>query len=535
MGEVVKEPETIIPTIVLRTSKTMAKHIQSTFMQDVNNLLQDLELPWDCSKSEEPDGDSFFNGVFSQLQYRDIKARTHSRAKYLRSGQDLRQRVTNWARKKPDLILDVIQMADIKPMENLDSYLNHMKKKGVRADRFIIYMTAMFLGKNLFLTSESCTKEQPWNPIILDKEEWILDPPITLACLNQRDFEPLVRKTREDNECLGCGWRGISVGDHFLESTKFCAFFQDSKTLSHINHPKSVQEKYPCETLKLRYDDFEDEECQLCFSEEAFTAQLEELELEDTEPNSNSSVICVHPYCPSIIYKLINVPKDETEQNKMHEARRSLDEDRRLVLDCMVKFAKKRCASSVENKPVAPLLAVDGGIGPDRTHLINTLATVCEFFFQQKIDMPDKHFPAVLKLAPTLMGAKGIDGMTMHSAFKLNFDNEYTPLCMHDLQTMRNALRHLAIIIIDQMSLVSADKLYQLHQRLQEIMQIEEPFGGVSIVLCGDLMQQPPKMSRFSAIFEDPQDEKYRLFKEMCPLWEMFHSFPITHHSHNRS
>ena len=480
----------------------MAKHIQPNFLRDVNNLLTDLELPWDCSSSEEPDGNSFFNGVFSQLQNRDIKARSHFRAKYLKSGQDLRESVTHWAKKKPDLMLDVLQMEDIKPMENLDSYLNHMKKNGVGADRFIICMTAMFLGKNIFLTSESCTKEHPWNPIILDKEECVLDPPITLACLNQRKFQSLLRKPRENDECMGCGWRGMSVGDHFLESTKYCAFFQDTKTLSlHLNHPKSIQGKYPCATVRLRYDDFEDEDCVPCF----------------------------HPYHHSGIYKMVKISPDDQEQDIMHEASSSLDEQQRFVLDCLVKFAKQRCASSDGTKPIAPLLAVDGGWRPDRTHLIKTLATVCEFFFQKEIDMPDKYFPAVLKLAPTVMGAREIDGMTMHYAFKLNFDNEYTPLCMHDLQTMRRALRHLAIIILDQMTLVSADKLYQLHHRLQEIMQIKEPFGGVSIILCGNLLNQPPKMSRFSPISEDPQDEKYRLFKEIWPLWEMFDSIHLTH------
>ena len=72
------------------------------------------------------------------------------------------------------------------------------------------------------------------------------------------------------------------------------------------------------------------------------------------------------------------------------------------------------------------------------------------------------------------------------------------------------------------MSLISADKLYQLHQRLTEIKGKKDYFGGVSIVLFGDLLKQPPKMSNFSKIFKDPKREKYCQYKEMVPLWEMF-------------
>ena len=301
---------------------------------------------------------------------------------------------------------------------------------------------------------------------------------------------PLVRKSLQKNECLSCGWIGISMDYHFLGSTKYCSFFQDLKTLSHhMNH-----ENYPCATLKLRYVDFEEVQ-----------------------------VPCYRPDHHPGIYKRIKVPKDETEQNQMDEACKSLYEQQKFAVDHLSKYARQRSVSSGENIPVAPLLAIDGGTGPGRTHLINTIAIVCENLMKQESEMPDQHFPAVLKLAPTVKGAKEIDGMTLHSALKLNFDNEYHSLCVHDLLTMSNALRHLAIIIIDQMSMVSADKLYQLHQRLTTIKGSKEPFGGVSIVLCGDLLQQPPKMSRFSKIFDDPKCEKYCQLKEFYSLWEMFH------------
>ena len=114
----------------------------------------------------------------------------------------------------------------------------------VKADKLIICITAMFLGKNIFLASDSSTKEHPWIPIILDNYFEGL-PPITLACLNKSSFVPLVRKPRENNDCMGCGWRGTSMGDHFLQSTKYCGSFQDQQTLSHTtNFAKSLWARF---------------------------------------------------------------------------------------------------------------------------------------------------------------------------------------------------------------------------------------------------------------------------------------------------
>ena len=75
------------------------------------------------------------------------------------------------------------------------------------------------------------------------------------------------------------------------------------------------------------------------------------------------------------------------------------------------------------------------------------------------------------------------------------------------------------------MSLVKADLLYQLHMRLQEIKQNKRPFGGVSILLSGDLVQLPPVKG--AQIFERPKGEKFRQYHEMDPLWEMFQSVDL--------
>ena len=49
---------------------------------------------------------------------------------------------------------------------------------------------------------------------------------------------------------------------------------------------------------------------------------------------------------------------------------------------------------------------------------------------------------------------------------------------------------NLRMLIIDEFSMVRANMLYQLDLRLKELKQVyNQPFGGVSVLLFGDLLQ----------------------------------------------
>ena len=90
------------------------------------------------------------------------------------------------------------------------------------------------------------------------------------------------------------------------------------------------------------------------------------------------------------------------------------------------------------------------------------------------------------------MAAKVINGLTIHTAFTMSFGNKYKPLSDDERDRLRNILGHLRILIIDEFSMVGSDMLYMIHRRLQEIMQSQELFGGVSVLLFGDMMQLRP-------------------------------------------
>ena len=84
-----------------------------------------------------------------------------------------------------------------------------------------------------------------------------------------------------------------------------------------------------------------------------------------------------------------------------------------------------------------------------------------------------------------------LGGITLNSAFDLKFGNKHVPLGDKKLAEFRTALADLKLIIIDEISLVKADMLYQIHRRLCEIYPdcAKFPFAKRSVIAVGDLLQ----------------------------------------------
>ena len=135
----------------------------------------------------------------------------------------------------------------------------------------------------------------------------------------------------------------------------------------------------------------------------------------------------------------------------------------------------------------------------------------------------DVECPCVLKAAFTGTAASNIQGQTLHSSFGFSFDNKHYSLSDKNRDQKRAALKNLKIVIIDEISMVKADMLYQLDLRLQEIMErVGVPFGGVSVFTFGDMMQLKPCMGRY--ICDDPIGQEFRVVHAIEPRWMMFKS-----------
>ena len=71
--------------------------------------------------------------------------------------------------------------------------------------------------------------------------------------------------------------------------------------------------------------------------------------------------------------------------------------------------------------------------------------------------------------------------------------------------------------------MVKSDMLYQLDLRLQEITEkVGIPFGGLSIIVLGHMMQLKPCMGRY--ICEEPLNNEFKITHALVPRWSMFKS-----------
>ena len=216
-------------------------------------------------------------------------------------------------------------------------------------------------------------------------------------------------------------------------------------------------------------------------------------------------------------YKRIEIPNDV----ELKRRTRTLDKWQREVLNIGIKYAKDVVKGRKQgNTPAKPvLLMVHGGAGAGKSAVIDVLAPWAQKILQQEGD--DIECPCVLKAAFTGTAASNIDGQTLHGSFGFSYDNNHYSLNDKVRDKKRAAMKNLKLVIIDEISMVKADMLYQLDLRLQEITEkVGLPFGGLSIIVFGDMMQLRPCMGKY--ICEEPSNKEFRITHALAPRWTMF-------------
>lgn len=128
------------------------------------------------------------------------------------------------------------------------------------------------------------------------------------------------------------------------------------------------------------------------------------------------------------------------------------------------------------------LLFVTGRAGTGKSTFITIL----------KSELASKN---IVVLAPTGIAALNAGGQTIHSFF------QFPPklLTREDIVRHKDAvevLEEIDILVIDEVSMVRADLLDAVDESLRLHRESREPFGGVQVVLVGDLFQLPPVVPR---------------------------------------
>jgi PIF1-like helicase/Helix-turn-helix domain/HRDC domain len=101
-------------------------------------------------------------------------------------------------------------------------------------------------------------------------------------------------------------------------------------------------------------------------------------------------------------------------------------------------------------------------------------------------------------VAPTGVAAINAGGMTIHSFFQLPF-GPILPDTQQDTASQRkfnsekiHLIRSLELLVIDEISMVRADLLDGIDVVLRRYKDYSKPFGGVQLLMIGDLHQLPP-------------------------------------------
>ena len=99
--------------------------------------------------------------------------------------------------------------------------------------------------------------------------------------------------------------------------------------------------------------------------------------------------------------------------------------------------------------------------------------------------------------APTGVAAINAGGVTLHSFFQMPF-GPFVPgseafAGRHRLRREKqNIIRSLDLLVIDEISMVRADLLDGVDSVLRRYRRNDQPFGGVQLLMIGDLHQLPP-------------------------------------------
>lgn len=122
----------------------------------------------------------------------------------------------------------------------------------------------------------------------------------------------------------------------------------------------------------------------------------------------------------------------------------------------------------------------------------------------------------MIVVAPTGVAAINAGGVTIHSFFQLPF-GPYLPGAMNNAQgedkrfmhrfgrEKINIIRSMDLLVIDEISMVRADLLDAVSDMLRRYRDRDKPFGGVQLLLIGDLQQLAPVV----------KEEEWGLLKEV--------------------
>ena len=147
------------------------------------------------------------------------------------------------------------------------------------------------------------------------------------------------------------------------------------------------------------------------------------------------------------------------------ERMRNLNPEQKKIVNLHTKWCKAvvQCMKYNKAMPDPYHLYISGAGGVGKSHVISLLRHITVKYMRFLPNVQGDEVTCML-VAPTGTAAFNIDGMTIHSAFLFPVAmKQYRNLSAETLNILRNKLQKLKVLIIDEISMVSATMLYHIH------------------------------------------------------------------------
>lgn len=155
-------------------------------------------------------------------------------------------------------------------------------------------------------------------------------------------------------------------------------------------------------------------------------------------------------------------------------------------------------------------------------------------FLRRLSEISPKNF---LVIAPTGVAALNAGGVTIHSQFLLPFGTfiaadtshtwEQASGNFYDGKTIarrnpldsrrRKVLQSIDLLVIDEISMCRADIIDAIDYRLRSVRRNRKPFGGVQLLMIGDLFQLPPIV----------KDDEWQVLRQIYPSPHFFEALAL--------
>lgn len=187
-----------------------------------------------------------------------------------------------------------------------------------------------------------------------------------------------------------------------------------------------------------------------------------------------------------------------------------LDKDAMNELDIGSKLSKtQKNAFDLFKENKSLLILGPGGCG--KSYLLKTMQ---EFNNNEKI---------MYLCATTGISSYNINGMTIHSFLGIGTGEKDVDFLIKRVMRNKQTVKRLCytdILVIDEISMLSAILFEKINIILQHIRKNKTFFGGIQVIFTGDLMQLTPVFNRNNKLHDEPEDT--RLIIESIPFNKQF-------------